>query len=115
MPAFYHFIHRLHGEKSFQNLTFRELAIFSTTLITQIIDKNALISYVNRIELTQSKSTRSQKCSLRRRDRLDLNVPRGMSITAVILIHHKYTCSLGPAIGVGIVKDDREGKDHHRG
>ena len=40
------------AKKSFQNLTFSELAIFSTTLITQIIDTNALISYGNRIKLT---------------------------------------------------------------
>ena len=44
-------------QKSFQNLTFSELAILSTTLITQVINTNALISYDNRIKLTQSKST----------------------------------------------------------
>ena len=31
MPGFHHFIHRLHDEKSFQNLNFGNLAILSTT------------------------------------------------------------------------------------
>ena len=77
MPAFCHFIYHLQGEKSFQNLVFSELAILSTTLITQIIDTNALVSYGNQIKLTYSESTRSQKCSLRRQFQIDLNVPRG--------------------------------------
>ena len=45
----------LQGKNSFQNRTFSELEILLTTLITQIINTNDLISYGNRIKLTQSK------------------------------------------------------------
>ena len=38
--------------KKIRDLIFSKLEILSTTLITQIIDINALISYGNRIELT---------------------------------------------------------------
>ena len=38
--------------KKIQNLTFSKLAILSTTLITQIIDTNALVSYDKYIKLT---------------------------------------------------------------
>ena len=72
-------------QKSFQNLTFSKLAIFSTTVITQIIDINALISYGNWIKLILSKITWSQKCLLICQFWLDLNVPRCMSETAVVM------------------------------
>ena len=51
MPVFYRFIYHLEGENIFQNLPFSKLAIISTTLITQIIDTNALVSHGNRMKL----------------------------------------------------------------
>ena len=52
MPACYHFIRHLHVKKGFQNLTFSKPAIHSSTLVTQIFDANALISYGKQIKLT---------------------------------------------------------------
>ena len=77
--------------KKYQNLTFSKLAICSTTVITQIINVNALISYCNQIKLTQSKSTWSQKCLLRCQFWLGLNVHRGMSKTAVLVRQKQST------------------------
>ena len=50
--AVYYFNHHLHGKKSFQNHNFSELAIYLTTLITVIMDANALVSCGNRVKLT---------------------------------------------------------------